>query len=535
MPEFSQEAMQEFISRVRGKRITWYGWSSGEYFIPDGQFDGKMFSGIDQSGTSRKYSAHEYDTMFLDCKAWLFVNPSDDTYKPEKQPAKILLSSFKFRTKEKYTDKNITNEMRELLTKHYYSEIYALNKIKIPKKLEAEITRRKEAIKTRRQRIKQMLETAKVYKLSCKRHGVKFLSEETQEKYPNKLEAVKILKKNIVQKIREHRIKLKEFKKTDVATKYGFHYFRIGGLCEIPISKMMLEKMENFYIQQMCEMKKPKTLDKHVGIELEFLSDLNQTDLLKKLVKEGKELKDYIEVKSDGSLRSIDSTFKHSTEIAFISPFETYKPLLKKLLDILNKHGKVNSSCGMHVHHDARQLSGVKAVHAAKNLVDAQPLLFKLQPKSRRPCRSETIDCGSCSKRSTCGHRWCQKYDMKLDDIKTKDNIRLPSTSRCDYRYFAINFHAIRSHGSYEVRCHSGTLDYSKISSWVDFTRAIMDCEVPMRERMHFSELLLEKRLKLPRETAIYIQQRAKEMETDGIVAIPSFVDNTTMPVEMPF
>lgn len=140
-----------------------------------------------------------------------------------------------------------------------------------------------------------------------------------------------------------------------------------------------------------------------------------------------------VRIKDDGSLRTDDN--EHSFE--FICLFNRKNPApLENLCKALAKlNARVNKSCGLHVHLDARD-GDARAM--ARRLKNALPLLKKMVPKSRLE------------------NQYCQR-DM----------------SSRGHRYAKINTESLRKHQTIEVRMHTGTTNFDKIHNWVRVLLAI--------------------------------------------------------------
>jgi hypothetical protein len=146
-----------------------------------------------------------------------------------------------------------------------------------------------------------------------------------------------------------------------------------------------------------------------------------------------------VSIKSDGSIRDVDGYFGvELTVLTKVSDFSN----LKQLCDLLNDLGaRVNASCGMHVHLDARHLDreAVKAV--GRRFASVLPLLSQMVPASRR------------------SNTYC-----KLGVSKLKGN----------NRYYAVNLTAWSKYKTVEVRLHSSTTSFDKISNWVTLLHSVM-------------------------------------------------------------
>jgi hypothetical protein len=103
---------------------------------------------------------------------------------------------------------------------------------------------------------------------------------------------------------------------------------------------------------------------------------------------------------------------------------------LYKVCQSLRGH-VVNKSCGMHVHLDCRGKAENEVWALAKKVDAWLYALRELVPESRRD------------------NQYC-KFGISRTD-----------------RYRAVNFMSFREHGTLEVRLHSGTVDYTKIISWI--------------------------------------------------------------------
>lgn len=142
----------------------------------------------------------------------------------------------------------------------------------------------------------------------------------------------------------------------------------------------------------------------------------------------------FTSIKSDGSLSVPDNSY-FAVEVTVLTRLnKSYN--LKKVCDLLNKLGaKVNASCGMHVHLDARHLSKKQVVNKGEDFECAIPVLKSLVPKSRH------------------NNQYCH---MSVSSLEGQ-------------RYHAVNLTAWTKHRTIEIRCHSSTTDFNKIIQWARF------------------------------------------------------------------
>lgn len=157
--------------------------------------------------------------------------------------------------------------------------------------------------------------------------------------------------------------------------------------------------------------------------------------------------------------------------------FELVSPVLsgnagieqvKKVCEALKTIGvKVNKSCGLHVHIDARQLSvrDIKAVIGRYAL--NEDIIDAFMPISRRGnnnryCASILNDYQSQS----------QAFQTLEDCITIRD---IAEDFAHEDRYFKLNIQSYLRHGSIEFRQHSGTIVADKIVNWIGFCQQFVD------------------------------------------------------------
>lgn len=106
---------------------------------------------------------------------------------------------------------------------------------------------------------------------------------------------------------------------------------------------------------------------------------------------------------------------------------------------------EVNSSCGLHVHHEAKDLKGHHLQRLVKLYYKAEPQIDTLMPRSRRGDMNT----------------YCTAARWDRDDQRGS-------------RYYKLNLHSLELHGTVEFRHHSGTVEADKIINWVLFTQRIV-------------------------------------------------------------
>lgn len=193
--------------------------------------------------------------------------------------------------------------------------------------------------------------------------------------------------------------------------------------------------------KQMYEPVKPRTAERHVGIEIECGIKIKKEELADKLM----HLAGYVMIKNDGSVGVPD---RNNIEINVCAPVSIYKDILRQLTDVLNSKevgAKVNKTCGLHVHLDAREYNYnySQLNNNYSRLVAVQSILYSMQPKSRQD------------------NNYCKRS-------KTR-NIRRGST-----RYQGINAQSLWKYNTIEIRLHAGTTEFQKIANWVDLVYGVM-------------------------------------------------------------
>lgn len=217
--------------------------------------------------------------------------------------------------------------------------------------------------------------------------------------------------------------------------------------------------------------KKPpkKDLSRWCSIEVECIVP---DDVRQKLYRELNgdiDFRRHLTWKSDSSI-SPDEDEEQGVEFVLCAPLSKFNGFVDKLCKTLHDwEVYVNDSCGLHVHLDQRQNTPDDVeTKVYPNLAKAQPLLQRLVKKERIT--------------ST----YCYESPMQWD-------------SRSRYR--AINARAYEQHGTLEVRLHHGTLNPTRIKSWVSLLWAVADKGVK-------------------EETSVATALRALELEADCVTEL---------------
>lgn len=180
-------------------------------------------------------------------------------------------------------------------------------------------------------------------------------------------------------------------------------------------------------------------------------------------------------VVSDGSLGDYTRGFE------LVSPplagEEGYRQI-RVVCEVLNRLGcTVNKNCGLHVHHDARDLSLTAWKNLTRLYVKYEQQIDAVMPVSRRANNGMYI-------RSMLSRHG--SVDATFEAIKSATTLeRLREVMgqggrdpRGGGRYHKLNMLSFLMHGTVEFRQHSGTIEADKMINWVKLTADMVACAV---------------------------------------------------------
>lgn len=149
-----------------------------------------------------------------------------------------------------------------------------------------------------------------------------------------------------------------------------------------------------------------------------------------------------------------------SCGLELVSPIlEGYDGLdqIKTVLEVLRRLGaKVNKDCGTHVHLDARWLDFEQIKAFAQKFINNEDLFDAIQPESRRGNKN----------------RYCQGHRRR--NVSRTRSIEKLILAVGVNRYTKLNLHSFHRYGSIEIRHHAGTLNYNKISNWIQLLAGML-------------------------------------------------------------
>jgi hypothetical protein len=199
--------------------------------------------------------------------------------------------------------------------------------------------------------------------------------------------------------------------------------------------------------------------------------------------------------------------------------FELVSPILQgvdglmqvqKVGEILNRLGaKVNKSCGLHVHIDARDLNTAKLKNVCKMWMKYESCFDSIVPESRR----DNLFC-----------RGIRNKFASLDAAFNAIDGAQTSAGLCKVvngdgiytsRYHKLNLESLMRHGTLEFRQHSGTVDGDKMANWVMLVGGFVECAVNAKTIRKTGEGKFENLMAvtpIPQVKKFYIERRAALM-----------------------
>ena len=205
------------------------------------------------------------------------------------------------------------------------------------------------------------------------------------------------------------------------------------------------------------------------GVEMEMLTPLSHSELAQKLSElsgENVHAEGYNhnprrnwKIVGDGSIRH-GSIPQNYVPAELVSPKLKGKKgmeSLKKICEALATIGaKVNSSCGLHVHHDCHKSTGETYKELAVNAIVIYSKYSRkfdsIMPVSRRS-----------------SYYAAHVSTRELQALKAGQ-----FEGAIGSRYRSVNVHSFWRHGTLEFRQHSASVEYQKVSNWIMITQAVM-------------------------------------------------------------
>jgi hypothetical protein len=131
---------------------------------------------------------------------------------------------------------------------------------------------------------------------------------------------------------------------------------------------------------------------------------------------------------------------------------------VKTVLRALRQAGaRVDRTCGLHVHHEVRDLGAIGVVRFARSWSNNQELIDWLVAPSRRDNQG-----------------YCRRLDSS--DLRSMAGVSAGDRSvPCRDRYRVVNVSSYSRYGTVEVRQHQGTLEFRKVEAWIRLGQSMLD------------------------------------------------------------
>ncbi len=245
------------------------------------------------------------------------------------------------------------------------------------------------------------------------------------------------------------------------------------------ISVIPLQRFEGD--ERVTKTYKPFGYNNCIGLEFETYGPIKRDTLANSLPY-------WTRVVGDGSIRPTGQE-ADGHEVRALLDRTKAEPRIFRLCERMQQLGlRVNRSCGLHIHLDARAVSSFDDVVRIGRIMDAWLYaLRELLPASRR------------------ANDYC-KFGIATTD-----------------RYRAVNVSSYGKHRTLEIRCHSATLDYTKVIAWLRLCELIR--AMPKKPKAASCIATLEQ---LPLATHDLSYWRARHRELNPSLYSNNPVDTTT-------
>jgi hypothetical protein len=289
-------------------------------------------------------------------------------------------------------------------------------------------------------------------------HEYSELHENLKEHRRSMVNAVKIQRrqnKEIAKQWKEFGIK--KYAKIG-SKKMGYVHFKAGTILELLKSKK---------IKTIKDAKKPFNSSNHIGVEIEFASYLNESQIGQLFYDAG--LIEYVQLGHEFVQGRDDG--ENEFELCVVAPQEKIYEIIERVCVILNEKADANITygCGLHVHIDARNRN-IKTMF--DNLYNCQEILYDMVSYKRRSNKHVKLMPTKLWYPAKNGFRHgpeCKDTVCKCEFQNTEH------FKKCAERYYGLNTWSYKSHQTMEIRIHSGTSNATKINNWIKLLLTIVD------------------------------------------------------------
>ncbi|UOQ99909.1 amidoligase family protein [Hymenobacter sp. 5317J-9] len=214
----------------------------------------------------------------------------------------------------------------------------------------------------------------------------------------------------------------------------------------------------------------PGPFNRTFGVEIEAFG-VTSAALLAELRAQG------LEAQAEGYNHTTRGHWKITSDASISGPnaFELVSPVLQGLEGLADLEracralricgAQVNSTCGLHVHLGARDLSIEAMRQLVRNYLVLEPTIDQLMPADRRG--DAAYYCRSLQR----GRTLAAAEQAILSATTAQELGNAANTNR----YHKVNMQSFFRQGTIEFRQHSGTTNFEKISMWVRFLANLVD------------------------------------------------------------
>ncbi|WP_375435096.1 amidoligase family protein [uncultured Hymenobacter sp.] len=215
----------------------------------------------------------------------------------------------------------------------------------------------------------------------------------------------------------------------------------------------------------------PSRFERSFGVEIEAYG-VSKAVLLAELRAQGLEAHDesynhttrpHWKIVSDASVHGANA-------FELVSPvlrgYEGLEDLARACRALKVTGAQVNSSCGLHVHLGAQDLSVENMKNLVRNYLVLESSIDSVMPRERRASNNSYC-------RSLQGSRTMAEAERQILAATTAQE--LSTAANNNDRYHKVNMQSFFRQGTIEFRQHSGSTDFEKISFWVKFLANLVD------------------------------------------------------------
>jgi hypothetical protein len=188
--------------------------------------------------------------------------------------------------------------------------------------------------------------------------------------------------------------------------------------------------------------------------------------------------------------------------------------------------GKVNTTCGLHVHVGAQSATATQLKNLAKMFLKYEHHLDSLCPPTRRGNANRY--CQS-NRQQAAGYGVAATYEAqiaaafgKLDGLRSASAIATVINGGWNRgnRYYKLNYQSLSSHGTVEFRQHAGTVEGQKASAWIKLMVGLVASSFSLKSVTTQREPSFDKLVrKVDRATADYLKARRVALNRGGALA----------------